>query len=627
MILNKKHLLIIETLKKQNISIDKLSHKLSISQRTLTNYINQLQIYFEGSISIFKQNKSLSMIVTDEMKFLNLIKDLEFQVYNHLDEIEERGENIFHYLLYNGVCTIDDIAEDLFLSKSVVNNKINEIKNLLEGYRVNIRGTQNVGLRIEGNELEVRKVLIELFNRQYSSHTLPGSIYAILNETKRQYNLDNATFERLITATKVVLSRIENGYEISQKVQIDDSVFESKDFIALSEIRDYLIQHYSVKFPNLEILQIVFQIIGRRASLLDEFISEDDQSTLNRIIQQTIDDIDFYYTIKIDDELFSTDIQLHIKYLINRLIFDIRIQSDFIDEVENKYPFAYELSKVLATNIEKEIKIKVPLNELGFLSIYFSVYLQQLEQKFKEIHSVAFITNQGLSSVKLMKIQLQKIFGNQIMIDVINENELNHFQIDNYDLIVSTIKINRLFNRIIYIDNILDEQALKLKIEQFMIYKDVSNKKLFNKSIIVDFLTEQDVYHVNENMTYEEVIAYLSNELINENRVGHTFITKILEREKHKSTITGALGFPHTSHLYHGIWLKLAIVNQPLQDCETVKLVVLVATPEAEVNEAVLIRLYEEILAITTNSYIINQICKDTDYITLAHILNNEMRV
>lgn len=627
MILNKKHLLIIETLKKQNISIDKLSHKLSISQRTLTNYINQLQIYFEGSISIFKQNKSLSMIVTDEMKFLNLIKDLEFQVYNHLDEIEERGENIFHYLLYNGVCTIDDIAEDLFLSKSVVNNKINEIKNVLEDYRVNIRGTQNVGLRIEGNELEVRKVLIELFNRQYSSHTLPGSIYAILNETKRQYNLDNATFERLITATKVVLSRIENGYEISQKVQIDDSVFESKDFIALSEIRDYLIQHYSVKFPNLEILQIVFQIIGRRASLLDEFISEDDQSTLNRIIQQTIDDIDFYYTIKIDDELFSTDIQLHIKYLINRLIFDIRIQNDFIDEVENKYPFAYELSKVLATNIEKEIKIKVPLNELGFLSIYFSVYLQQLEQKFKEIHSVAFITNQGLSSVKLMKIQLQKIFGNQIMIDVINENELNHFQIDNYDLIVSTIKINRLFNRIIYIDNILDEQALKLKIEQFMIYKDVSNKKLFNKSIIVDFLTEQDVYHVNENMTYEEVIAYLSNELINENRVDHTFITKILEREKHKSTITGSLGFPHTSHLYHGIWLKLAIVNQPLQDCETVKLVVLVATPEAEVNEAVLIRLYEEILAITTNSYIINQICKDTDYITLAHILNNEMRV
>ena len=103
---------------------------------------------------------------------------------------------------------------------------------------------------------------------------------------------------------------------------------------------------------------MVFQIIGRRASLLDEIISEDDQSILNRIIQQTIDDIDFYYNIKIDVELFSSDIQLHIKYLINRLIFDIRIQNDFIDEVENKYPFAYELSKVLATNIEKKSTLK-----------------------------------------------------------------------------------------------------------------------------------------------------------------------------------------------------------------------------------------------------------------------------
>ena len=74
---------------------------------------------------------------------------------------------------------------------------------------MNIRGTQNVGLRVEGNELEVRKVLIELFNRKYSSYALPDAIYTVLNNTKAQYNLDNATFNRLITATKVVLSRIK----------------------------------------------------------------------------------------------------------------------------------------------------------------------------------------------------------------------------------------------------------------------------------------------------------------------------------------------------------------------------------------------------------------------------------
>ena len=65
---------------------------------------------------------------------------------------------------------------------------------------MNIRGTQNVGLRVEGNELEVRKVLIELFNRKYSSYALPDTITQFSIIQKAQYNLDNATFNRLITA-------------------------------------------------------------------------------------------------------------------------------------------------------------------------------------------------------------------------------------------------------------------------------------------------------------------------------------------------------------------------------------------------------------------------------------------
>ena len=82
-------------------------------------------------------------------------------------------------------------------------------------------------------------------------------------------------------------------------------------------------------------------------------INEQDQTILNSIIENTIKDINFYYTIKIDEQLFSNDIKLHIKYLINRLIFEINIHNDLIDEVKKRYPFAYELSKVLAENIEK----------------------------------------------------------------------------------------------------------------------------------------------------------------------------------------------------------------------------------------------------------------------------------
>ncbi len=625
MLLNKKHLLIIEVLQKEHISTDKLAHQLSISQRTLSNYINQLLTHFGGSISIIKDHHEISMIVLDESVFFNILQKLKNNISKCIHEVEAREESVFYYLLNNGVCTIDDIAEELYISKSIVNNTLIEIKNILKNYKVEIKGTQNVGLRIEGSEIEVRKVLIECFPNQYKSAILPDHINETLKNIQDKFNLDATSYRRLRLSTQVILTRLDEGFNIQQNVQIDERVYESEDFKVVSGIKDYIKKHYEVVFPNLEILLIVFQIIGRRASIIDEMINEHDQTILNSIIENTIKDINFYYTIKIDEQLFSNDIKLHIKYLINRLIFEINIHNDLIDEVKKRYPFAYELSKVLAENIEKELDIEVPLNELGFLSIYFSVYLQQLEQKLKEIKSIAFITDQGLSSGKLVTVQLERIFGKDIQVKVINENQIQLNDIDQFDLVVSTIKSNRLFNKIIYVDNILDEQALKLKIEQFLIYKDVNNRQLFNNSILVDFINESDVYHISKRMNYKDVIKYLSLEMIDEEKVDSGFSIRILEREDNKSTITGLLGFPHTSHSLNDIWVKFCILDEPLLDYENVKIIVMVATPENEGNEAVLIRLYEEILAITANSYIIEKINRDTDYISLAHILNKEI--
>lgn len=150
----------------------------------------------------------------------------------------------------------------------------------------------------------------------------------------------------------------------------------------------------------------------------------------------------------------------------------------------------------------------VPISELGFLSLYFSVYLEQLEQQIQEIHSVAIITNEGLSTSKILKINLQKIFGSHIEIVFLNEDAFENEEVKTFDLIVSTIWTNRLFNKVVYIEDILDTQLLKLKIEQFLVYKDVRNKKLFNQSVIVDFIEEKDFYHINQIDDYQGSFAF-----------------------------------------------------------------------------------------------------------------------
>ncbi|MBM7599031.1 lichenan operon transcriptional antiterminator [Virgibacillus halotolerans] len=624
--LNKKHLEIVEVLMSENVSAEKLSHLMKISQRTLSNYVGQINDYFEGTSNIIKEYHILSILIYDEERFLDRLSVLRQEMNSNEEELKDRPDAVFHHLLEHKQRTIDDIAEALYLSKSVVNNIVRDLKVKLQSYPLNIKGTQNVGLRLEGNEFTIRKVIIEQFPTHYQSVFIPEKIEQHLSNLKKKFTLDESSFSRLRLAVQVTLSRLNDGHLIEEELDIDRQVFESADFKSFQPLKEEIAHNYPIKNSNQEIFLIVLQLLGRRASIIDEMINEREHSMLERIIKQTIEDINYYYTIKIDEAMFSKDIQLHIKYLINRLLFDVKVNNTLVDNVQQRFPFAYELSSVLAENIKKEINMDVPINELDFLSLYFSVYLEQLEQQIREIQSVAIITNGGLSTSKLLKVNLQRIFGNHIEIVVFNEDALENDEIKHFDLIISTIWTSRLFNKVIYIENILDTQLMKLKIEQFLVYKDVRNKKLFNQSVIVDFTEEKDFYHIDQSSDYQEVIRFLSEELAREGKVDNTFTERIIAREHAKSTVTGKLGFPHVSHNQHGIFVKIALINTPLDDYQDVKIVILLATPDQAGNEAALIRLYEEVLAITTNSYLLNKVTKDTNYASFAHILNKEMR-
>src|SRR5699024_10798295 len=414
--------------------------------------------------------------------------------------------------------------------------------------------------------------------------------------------------------------------QINENLNIDNQVFRSADYKNFEMFSVHIQKEYGADYPNYELLLVVLQLFGRRASVIDEIIGKDDDTLIQRLIEKTIEDINDLFTIKINEDLFSKDIRLHLKYLIDRLLFDVKVSNETVGDVRQRFPFAYELSKVMAENIERETKVQVPINELDFLSIYFSIFLDELEQKMNDISSVTIITNQGLSTSRIITVNLRHILNDNVEIEVFNLEETDEKLIDYYDLIISTTQTNRLFNKVLYVEDVLDRQLLKLKIEQFLIYKDVNNVKLFNQTILFDYLSAPDIYHIDDASQYYEVIKFLSDELVDEKKVEPEFIERILDKEKEKPTINSALGFPHTIHSQDEIQIKLAIVDNALDDYDDLKVIILMAIPEKNVNEAVLIRLYEEVLSLAANNYLMNTINEKTGFRELAHILNQEMR-
>ena len=159
-----------------------------------------------------------------------------------------------------------------------------------------------------------------------------------------------------------------------------------------------------------------------------------------------------------------------------------------------------------------------------------------------------------------------------------------------------------------------------------MIYKDISNKEVFNRSVILDFINERDFYHLSDADDYYSVIQFLALEMIDEQRVDSKFDQTIIEREKLKSTINKAVGFPHATHSMEGIQIKVAILDNTIKSYPDLKIVILIATPKTISNEAILIRIYEEVLSITKNTYLTKKITSQTDFEDFVYLLNEEMR-
>ncbi|WP_353421482.1 BglG family transcription antiterminator [Staphylococcus delphini] len=622
--LTKKHILIIDTLLKTNEAEDRLAFNLNISIRTLANYLTQLQDYFQGSITISRLHGKVDLHVINEDEFNMLYEVLSQEIKEENEQEDKLIYEIYQHLLSKEVHKIDDIADAFYVSKSAANKLLGRLKDLLSPYNIDVEGIPNVGIKIQGSEFQIRKSLLEIFT-EYIKENIDTISKQILKDISRKYRLEETTERRLFDAFSVSEQRLQYGNKISGKINQDEELYKAQFFEDFRHIKDQWLEEYSIVYPDDEVLLMVLQLIGRRATLLS-FLNESNYHTLlEDIIDKTIKDIEYYYSIKIDPEIFSFDIKQHLTYMINRLIFNINIENHLIDDIQQRYPFAYELSKVLAWNIEDKFDVDVPINELGFLSIYFSVYLAEIERRIREVGSIAVITDQGLSITKLLVSNLKNIFGEHVHIDVFTVDELDKSILEDYKLKVSNVNLNKMFNEIIYIGDILDTQQLKAKIEQFLIYKDVKSRKFYSDSEIVNNTSNKDFTLLTKsNHSYEELVIQMVDELIAEGRVEASFKDSILNREAQRSTAYQKVGFPHADYDGEETYLKIGLIHDA--DSEDLQMIILLAIPNNVQNDAAIIRLYEEILAVSSNEYLLNKINNINNYVDFARLLNNEMR-
>ena len=130
-------------------------------------------------------------------------------------------------------------------------------------------------------------------------------------------------------------------------------------------------------------------------------------------------------------------------------------------------------------------------------------------------------------------------------------------------------------------------------------------------------LDETRFFVLDSESTYDENIDRMVISLTNQGELDAGFSQRVREREKRSTMVLDRnIAFPHTKNMLSKLTLALGVFPEMLKDKKygSVRLVILLGIPESMEDDTVLIRLYDEILAIGKNPDILPKIQKMESY-------------
>ena len=319
----------------------------------------------------------------------------------------------------------------------------------------------------------------------------------------------------------------------------------------------------------------------------------------------------------IANELFD-DFVYHVFFMINRLKYGFHIYNPMVDDFKNKYSVAYKMAEIGKEVLEERAHIKMTEDEMGFLAAYFGVFLVEQESEKKRC-KIAIVCGSGKIIGRLIENQLKKVFT-----DVEPEFETFYGEFDEtkkdcYDYIVTTTPLNLDTDiPVVFMDEVFDREYIQRKFENIRYLAEAGHSiRKGIDSLFMNLLDETRFFVLDSESTYDENIDRMVISLTNQGELDAGFSQRVREREKRSTMVLDRnIAFPHTKNMLSKLTLALGVFPEMLKDKKygSVRLVILLGIPESMEDDTVLIRLYDEILAIGKNPDILPKIQKMESY-------------
>ncbi|WP_079527585.1 BglG family transcription antiterminator [Halobacillus hunanensis] len=557
-----------------------------VSSRTAREDIKQLEDLIEGAHIESIRAKGYKLTIHDNQSFRNYIKRAYQE--KQLDDAvipnspEERVRYLIkRLLLEDSYVKLEDICEEMHISKSTIQNDLKHVKQILKKYEIVMDKRPNYGLKVKGSEFKLRFCMSEyVFERDkkvkapkrilldqlpFLTEAQLSKIWTIIIEEIKENDItpSDIAINNLFIHLAIACKRIKSGNHVSiYKINLDE-ILNQREYAVADRIVTKVEECLQLTFPHEEVAYIAIHLMGTKTisqtnlqeeeirEVLDDDIYQVTLSILNRIEEK------FDLNIRNDRELI-VGLALHLKPSINRFKYGMNIRNPMIDDIKFNYPLVFEAGIVAGIVLEEEMGVSIDENEIGYLALHIGAAIERGKMRQGPKRCLVVCAS-GYGSAQLLKYKLQSEFDSKLEVAATTEYyKLQQCSLADIDFIVSSIPIPDLLPiPAIEVNTILAEKDLE-KIET-MVFK--------NSTRLFDYVKENLIFLEQSFSTKEEVLTFTCKELEHKGLVGHRFLESVEEREAVAPTSFGNLvAIPHPiTPQSNQTFLSFCTLKKPIQ--------------------------------------------------------------
>lgn len=577
---------------KNPITIYTIAEILNVSSRTVLREMPKIEEWLDENGFNFIKKPGVGLIIDESLENQQLILEL-LEVENVQKEYskEERKRIILSELLIaKEPLKLFYFTNQLKVSEGTLSNDLDGIEDWLKAFDIKLIRRQGVGIYLEGNEKNYRKVLSDILYRtleekelikllkkslnspssensiefsienrmlNFIDKTIIKGIEKIVSELEEKFNfkLIDSDYIGLVVHISLAVQRIKNGEKISMDKSSLSELEILPEFAVATEITEKLEKVFTIEIPKDEIGYITMHLKGARLRLNKVENDIDlDNLDIKQISNYIITEVENDFNIEIiNKQKLSKDIYNHLVPAISRMSMKLNIRNPLLENIKEQYSEIYHSCENACEILKKITKIdKIPESEVEYIAMHIAAAIE--ENLKNENLSVVIACPTGVGTSKLLGVNIKKEFPNldiKNSISVINI-DTKKLKDDGIDFIISTVDLDVDYRYICLNPMFLQKDKIKLKEFIHRYSKQRITKKIIKKELkcdkdkiknitnlgteIISILEEVRVREINNVKTVNDLIGIASS-VFAEN-VNHAKEIKklLLEREEKSST-------------------------------------------------------------------------------------------